>query len=401
MTDVLGIIAEYNPFHNGHKWQIEKAKSMFGDCPVLTIMSGHFTQRGCPALLDKWQRAEMAVHGGADLVLELPFISACKSAEFFATGAVKILNEAGIVSHLCFGSETGDIATLQKTAQITTTSEFRQNLKQHLKAGLTYAAAIEQSLSEHLGELFPDFLGPNNILAVEYIKALEAIGSSIKPVAIARKTAQHLDKEIKSDIASATAIRSNISSGRLDGAILQTMPEASRQIILQAQQRQELLSDYSTFNQLLFYRLRQLTPEQIASIADISEGLQYRIKKAAQKAATFDELLTLASSKRYPKTRIMRIFCQLLVLDGNPPESQAPYFRILAFNKRGRDLIKKIRSQTVFPLITNLPDLYTKLDSKTRHSLDADIKATDTFQIMLGKNQSGLDFKKMPTYIDK
>ena len=402
MDPVIGIIAEYNPFHNGHEWQIKQCRKMFANAPVIVVMSGHFTQRGYPALLDKWQRAQMAVYGGADLVLELPFLAACKSAEFFAFGAIVTLNATGVVSHLCFGTECENTADLTDIAKVFAQANFVSALKEELKTGISYAAAIESSLKNFLPGLPEGILAPNNILAIEYIKALQKTNAKIRPVAIKRNIAQYLDSEIQGSIASATAIRQRLINTGLDKKVLTTLPARSSELLAKAYAEKKVLCDLSTFEKLIFYRLWQLEASQIAQIADVSEGMENLIKKASLASSNLSQLCEQATSKRYHKTRIMRALCQLLVLNGNKKQDQfVPYLRILAFNNRGREIIKKIRSKTVLPVITNLPDFYNKTNEQSiKNSLKIDSNATDIYQLLLDKTQSGLDFRQMPIYID-
>lgn len=403
MEKVAGIIAEYNPFHNGHVWQINKIKEKLGDIPIVAVMSGHFLQRGQATILDKWSRAQIAVQEGIDLVIELPFIYSCRSAQYFAQGGVEIFNATNIVTNLCFGIEENSIEQLEKVAQISLTDNFQKTLKTHLQAGNTYAKAIELSLENSLDSK-KDFLhGSNNILAIEYLKALAKTNSPIKPLGIKRQTAQHLDNKIYSDIASATAIRHELKTNKLSDNLLKTLPLNSQLILKEKYQQKQLLLNENIIENLLFYRLRQLTPNDMLNIADISEGLENRITKAAYATTNLTDLIEAIVSKRYPQTRILRILTQLLVANDNTlKHSPIPYIRVLAFNDIGRKLIKKIRSKTVFPLIINLPDFKNKQAAFpyiVNKSLMLDVNATDIFQILLKTNITGLDYKQQPIYL--
>ncbi len=363
-------------------------------------MSGHFTQRGEPAIGGKWLRAEAAVRGGADLVLELPFIFACRSAEYFARGGVGILNATGIVSHLCFGAETADLSLLQKIAVQSLQPDFIVRAKEKMRTGCTYARALSELFSSELGVPEEVIRGANNILAVEYLKALTVLQSPIQPLAIERQAAGHLDGEISSSIASATAIRREMQKYGLSEKSCRAMPKDSAKLLASAQEAGQLLLDGKLLQSLLLYRIRQLSPEQIKGFSDCSEGLEYRLKKTAATSATLEELVLAAKSRRYPATRIQRILSQLLVL--NAPSFSAPlppYLRVLAFNAQGRELIKKIRSVTVFPVIGNLPDYASDGCPHSQLCLAADINATDIYQLLLGKNLTGLDYLKPPVYV--
>ena len=403
MKHVIGIIAEYNPFHNGHHWQIKQCKKMFGDVPVIAVMSGHFTQRGYPAILDKWKRAQMAVYGGVDLVLELPFLAACKSAQFFATRALEILNSTNIVSHLCFGAECADIKTLQQLSEISQSENFSIQLKTQLESGISYAAAIGNVFKNLMPSTPETIMQPNNILAIEYLKVLSATKFNIQPVALQRKDAGYLDREIKGNIASASAIREYLFGKELSQKVLSTLPEKSAEILLRTIGEKNLLNDSASFEKLIFYRLRQLESTQILQIADISEGLENLFKKAAHNSSSLSQLIEQTVSKRYAKTRITRAFCQLLVLNnGDEKLSFSPYMRILAFNEQGRNLIRNMHSKAAAPVITNLPNFYHKCTEESiKNSLKIDNRATDIYQLLLGKNQSGLDFRQTPVYVRK
>ncbi len=403
MSNIAGIIAEYNPFHNGHAWQIQEIKKRLDDIPVVAVMSGHFTQRGEAALAGKWLRAQMAVQGGADLVLELPFAFACRSAEYFAAGGVEVLNATGIVTHLCFGVETPDVAILENMAKESMREDFLSAVKSRMKSGCTYARAVAEIFAARLD--VPETLsrGPNNILAVEYFKALYASSSAMRPLAIERQNAAHLDTKIHSFIASATAIRKEILENGFSPETRQTLPESSNKLLLSAIENCQLLLNSATLEKLVFYRLRQLSGEDMKQLCEVSEGLEQRIKKTAYATAALPDFFAKTASKRYPATRIARILTQLLVLDKKDALSvkKPPYIRVLAFNSRGRQLIKKIRSETAFPLIDNLPAHLAAggLSVEAKTCLDADIKATDIYQLLLGNNKAGLDYLTHPVYV--
>lgn len=403
MDKIASIIAEYNPFHNGHAWQIKKIKELLGNIPIIAVMSGHFLQRGQPTILDKWSRASIAVTEGIDLVLELPFIYSCRSAQYFAQGGIEILNSTGIVTNLCFGIEEHNINQLEKIAAFSLTNEFNQKIKMQLKSGNTYAKAIELSLNSYFETPKNLLHGPNNILAIEYLKALLKTQSKIKPLGIKRTTAQHLDSEISAEIASATAIRKQLKLNNITYSLIKTLPPNSQTIIQEKYKANQLLLQENTLEQLLFYRLRQLSSFDISNIADVSEGLENRIKQAASNTTSLPILLEKITSKRYPQTRIMRILMQLLVSNDNTlKQKPLPYMRVLAFNDVGRQLIKKMLLKTTYPIITNLPDYMNKqqsFDQIISQSLSLDINATDIYQLLLNTNIAGLDYKQKPIYL--
>ncbi|MDR3348274.1 MAG: nucleotidyltransferase family protein [Acidaminococcales bacterium] len=399
MDKIAGITAEYNPFHNGHKWQIGEIRSRLGQIPIIAVMSGHFTQRGQPAFMDKWLRAEAAVRGGVNLVIELPFHHACKSAEFFARGGTALLNATGIVTDVCFGAECDDINLLSAIAAKSVQTDFTFALKMTLREGQTYAKAVETAVRLFFPDAPSSVYQPNSILAIEYIKALNALSSPMRPVAVKRMPAGSWPD---GEISDARSVRDAIIKSRCPGRdILKALPPYSAEILRNAFGNGRLLLDDGALEKIAFYRLRHLAAAKMRKIADCSEGLENRIKKAALSANSLSALIERAASRRYPQTRIMRIISQLIVSnDENPAGARAPYLRVLAFDGRGRGLIKKIQAESQSPVITNLPDFYKKKASEpAMRGIDADIKATDVFYLLLGENAAGQDFRKKPVYV--
>jgi predicted nucleotidyltransferase len=400
MDKIAGIIAEYNPFHNGHKWQIDKIRSLFGQIPVIAVMSGHFTQRGQPAFMDKWLRAEAAVRGGVNLVIELPFHYACKSAEFFARGSINILNATGIVTDVCFGAECDDIGLLSVIAERSGQADFIAVVKATLREGHTYAKAMETAVKAFFPDAPYSVHQPNSILAIEYVKALNALSSAIRPAAVKRLPAGAWPD---GEISDALSIRKAIIKNRFPSRdILKALPSGSAEILQKAFGAKRLLLDDYILEKIAFYRLRHLTAANIRKMSDCSEGLENRIKKAALSANSLSALIENAASRRYPQTRIMRIISQLIVLnDEKPAEPPEPYLRVLAFDGCGRGLIKKMQAKSLSPVIINLPDFYRKNNAGiAARGIDADIKATDVFYLLLGENASGSDFRKKPVYVN-
>jgi predicted nucleotidyltransferase len=401
MTQAAGIIAEYNPFHNGHAWQIEQIRRRLGPVPVIAVMSGHFTQRGEPVILDKWRRAEAAVRGGVNLVLELPFRQACRSAEFFARGGVELLAATGLAGYLCFSAECTDSALLSAIAARFGQEDFAARIKSGLQKGQTYARAVETAIRFFFPQAPASVHQPNSILAVEYLKALSRHGG-LSPVILPRsKGTRHLDAAITGRFASATAIRQAL--GRADGdraPIWQALPAGSAQILQTALATRELLLNNARLETIALYRLRQLSAEAIGQIADVSEGLENRLKAAAFKATALGDLLA-AAGRRYPRARLSRVISQLLIFDaGRGIEAAQPYIRVLAFDQTGRALLKKLRSTAGAPIITNLPAFYRQNAGQALLSgLEADIRATDLFYLLLGKNKAGEDFRQRPIYV--
>jgi predicted nucleotidyltransferase len=398
MDKTAGIIAEYNPFHNGHSWQIAKIRESLGQAPLIALMSGHFTQRGEAAFADKWLRAAMAVRGGIDLVLELPFVRACKSAEFFARGGIETLNALKIIDYVCFGAECADLGVLRAAAAALDTESAAACIKKALKEGVTYARAVETALKNLYPAVTEAIHRPNSILAVEYIRALNRTASSIQPLALERRP----DASNGAATGAAALRRSLRAENIWTEDLLRPVPASTAELLKSGRETGRLLLDENLLNKIALYRLRQLDAAQIRKISDSSEGLENRVKKAALRSSSLAECLARISSVRYPKTRAARIVSQLLVLkDAADKTARADYLRVLAFNTRGRELIKKIKCRAEFPVITNLPAFYKKnLAEAVRRSLDADVAATDIFTLLCGRAEAGLDFFTPPVYVE-
>ena len=342
MQKVAGIVAEYNPFHRGHAHQIAETRRALGaDCAVLCVMSGDFVQRGDAAVFDKFARAEAAVRGGADLVLELPLRWCLSSAEGFARGAVSILKSAGVVTHLSFGSETGELAPLQKAAGGLRDPALDDLLRDELKRGLSFPAARQNALERLIGKDAAVLSNPNDLLAVEYLRAIHDLGAALEPVAVRRVGALH-DQAGESDYPSASRLRERMRAGEDVSAWAPHLPKASP--VFSEDLEIALLS-----------RLRMLPKEAFAALPDCSEGLENVLYRAVHSADTMDGVLAEAKSKRYPMSRLRRmLLCAALGVrkaDGLPP-----YLRVLAANERGRALLRDMRETASLPVITKPAD---------------------------------------------
>lgn len=348
MSGILGIVSEYNPFHNGHIMHLKKSLEITKADFTIAIMSGNFVQRGDTSIIDKWSKTEMALKQGIDLVIELPTIYATSSAENFAEGAVKILNTLGIIDYLSFGSEIGDIRPLDDVANVLAKEpkEFSDIIKRELKSGLSYPKARELALQRYFGNS-PIYLeslqNPNNILGIEYLKALKRTKSNIKPLTIQRTYSEYNSKNIKNGIASATAIREMISTGK---NIHSVVPFETYEIIEKLNQKGQIISSLKTFEKEIIYTLRKMTVSEIANLPDVSEGLENKIKSVANSCGTLEELITNIKTKRFTQTRIQRILIYSLLnitkRDMSASKKVTPYIRVLGFNKHGKRIISAI-----------------------------------------------------------
>lgn len=405
MSRVLGIVAEYNPFHNGHLYHLEKAKKDTDSNYTVAIISGNFTQRGGTSLVDKWSKAEAAVSAGVDLVIELPVLYATSSAENFAEGAVKILDSLKIVDSIAFGAETPDVDILDKCADVLyhEPKQYKTLLSHELKKGLSYPKARENALMMYLNDIrkFAKVLSsPNNILGIEYLKALKKLKSPLEAFSIPRREVGHNDLEFNNHIASSTAIRNMI---RNDGfsALSSLMPSASYSILMKNMKAGHIIPDISVFEKEILYTLRKMTPSQIAELPDVTEGLEFAIKNAANSCNTFNEFMNLVKTKRYTATRLQRILVYALLgitkKDLAMSRKLNPYARVLALNKRGKFLIAEIaKANPKLQIITSVKRFADDSSNKNlQFMLEKDIWATNVYTLgYLDDSSSNLDFTK-------
>ncbi|WML49359.1 nucleotidyltransferase [Neobacillus sp. PS3-34] len=388
----VGLIVEYNPFHNGHAYHLQSSREAAGADVVIAVMSGNFLQRGEPALVSKWTRSKMALLGGADIVLELPYLFATQKAETFANGAVSILEAAGCES-LCFGSENGDISSFTNTLNFLAENneEFEKKINQYIKTGVSYPKAQSLSFTELASDKnLLNLSKPNNILGYEYIKAIMRQKSSIKPMTIQRKQAEYHDEHFSSaTIASATSIRKAIFGDTADREqIGQFIPSSTLELLENYYNVYGLFHNWESYWPLLKFRLLQMNSEELRTIYEIEEGLENRLLRAAANAESFSGFMEEVKTKRYTWTRLQRICVHILtnarkeeMLAGN---EKASYLRLLGMSQNGRDYLKKMKSHFSLPLVS-------RLSSSKLSSLSLDIKAGRIYSCALtGKNQTKL-----------
>ncbi len=364
----LGIITEYNPFHKGHAYMIEEAKKKAGADRVIVVMSGSFVQRGEPAIFDKWTRTQAALQNGADLVLELPFLFAAANAETFARGAVRTLQESGIVDILCFGSESGDLPALQEAAKLmmNETEEFQRLLKEQLNEGLSYPAARAKAL-ETVSQINSEILSsPNHILALEYLKALEHYSCTMEPMTIKRK-GDYNSPSLSNDsgFASAAAVRKALTEDRTAEAMTQ-LPENTHDLYNKAISLGTAPIFWDGLTSALHYKLRTLSAEEIKDISEVTEGLENRILRSIETCYHLKDIVDFIKTKRYTRTKIQRILLHIL-LDVKEQEVSyyldqlhLPYIRVLGFQKEKSDILADLTESAKCPVLTNLkkaPDI--------------------------------------------
>lgn len=356
MTNWLGIIAEYNPLHTGHLYQLKEAARQTGCQRIVVAMSGNFVQRGEPALVDKWTRARMAVMAGADLVVELPCYHVLQSAEGFARAGVALL-DACCVDTISFGSESGQAGKLEALAAWTELESSQAAIRQQLALGVSYATAVHRAVTADCStrDLAPLLNGPNNILGLEYIRALRTIAPQMAVHTVKRIGPGHRNPRPGSH-ASATALRQLIASGKISQA-LAFIPERLAVVLAQSVAQYGPVT-LAKFQQAINYSLAMAEPHQLRSLPAVSEGLEQRILALATQPVNLESLLSLAKTRRYPRTRLQRLLCQLLLGFHLLPRQRplVPYIRVLALAPQARPMLAAIAKRGSSPLVIGWRD---------------------------------------------
>lgn len=405
---VNGIIAEYNPFHNGHKYQLEQSKELTGADYTIVAISGNFMQRGIPAIANKYVRAQMALKNGADLVLEIPSFYSCASAEYFAMGGVSLLDRLGVCDHLCFGSELGTVEPLKEIADVLTAEPlaFQETLTKLVSLGVSYPSAREEAIKAYYvsenqslcsekdvtvshADLSKILSSPNNILGIEYCKSLAKRSSSMTPVTVKRIGADYHDTDMNHVYASATGIREQIYRNDRTTHFSAQVPSSVYSLLTDHFSAYAPI-DLNHFSSLLFSRLIQLEKEGYEQFFDVSQDLSNKIKKAIYKAASFRDLCSLLKSKNCTYTHISRSLLHIL-LDITNAEIAAyraidyvPYARVLGLKKDAAALLSSIKANTSIPLITKLADAEKILEENAYKMLQKDIQISHIYNLAEG-----------------
>lgn len=403
--NITGIVVEYNPFHNGHLYHINKTRELTNCDAIVAIMSGNFAQRGIPTIVDKWTRTKMALMNGVDLVIELPLIYSLSSAEFFAFGAVSLLNNLGAINNLCFGSECGDAEILSFIGKILIEEpvEYKLILKENLDKGLSYPNARSKSLIQFLSiydnkklssyNIEEILSSPNNILGIEYCKSLIKLNSSINPFSIQREGGNYNSMSLDTKFSSATSIRKFIKDTKNLKFLKNHLPLNVYNILSNLQKDgynftfEDLLLPYVKYKSILYNN-------SIEKLPDVSEGIHNRIYKFLPDAKSYDELVSSVKTKRYTYTRISRILCQFFLgfenfdtasLRHNP----CPYARILGFTDTGLKVLRAAKP------ISSIP-IYNKLPKDLDEVLALDLLGTKTYSLINGTINSNSDYLISP-----
>ncbi|GGH16778.1 nucleotidyltransferase [Paenibacillus segetis] len=404
--NITGLIVEYNPLHNGHAYHFAEAKRHTGSDGVIAVMSGNFLQRGEPALVDKWARTEMALQLGVDLVLELPVAYAAQPAEWFAYGAVALLEATGVTTHLCFGSEAGELQDLIPLAEhLADESEaLRVALAKQLATGASYPAAFAAAAAETLAvaginrgrdtAITTLLAQPNNSLGLQYLIALRRLRSSIEPVTIRRTNSDYGDTEPRSaSIASATAVRKLIGTSGIE-SISPYVPRFTVDILEREFTAGRGPVTWENFTQPLFHRLLLSSPEELAEHHEMTEGLQYRIKKSLYelKDPSVSALLQELKTKRYTLTKLQRTLLHVLLQNKRSALSRSAltegpgYLRVLGFSETGREILKTMKKKSTLPIVTRAAEL-------SHPQLDLDLRASAVYGNAMQTRQQGSIFR--------
>ncbi len=401
----IAIICEYNPFHNGHKHQIDEIRREFGeDTRIIAIMSGSFTQRGESAIMDKGDRAHCAVLSGVNLVLELPFPYSASSAELFAQAGVAIADSIGIIDLLSFGSESGDISELEEYAELTSRPEYNEMLSKMLdspeNAAFGYPKVCEMAFCALYGRKSSLSLTPNNILAIEYIKALKRLNSKIKPHTVARKGASFNESGVVAgNIQSASAIRREVLSGNLSA--LEYIPDEAKPVVLDALKCGAFPCDMEKLAPAVISFFRLSPTDAIVEIHDAKGGLYNRLKSASLEANNISALVRLSETKKYTNARILRaIWCSFFGVTSSDVRSTPEYTQILALDGIGRACLKEIRGQARISVLTKPTDTDGLSDAAKRQKALSD-RADSIFHLTRGSAVSGAYSLKLSPFVKK
>ena len=369
-----GIVAEYNPFHNGHAYQIAKVREA-GFTHIAAVMSGNFVQRGEAAIAGKFARARMAVQGGVDLVLELPLPYCAATAQKFAWGGVRILHGLGCADALAFGCENDDTQALLTLAEFLSGGKADSAIQSALESGVTYAAARQAAVEHTIGKEYSELLNkPNNILSVEYLQALVRLKSPIKPLPILRKGCGHDSQSASGNFASASLLRTRIQEGEWD-KIKPYVPESVYGELRELARKGMLTAGFGRCDRAVLSRLRTMTLEDFRQLPDISEGLEHRIFQKVKEAVSVEDLIASVKTKRYTHARLRRIvlcaFLGITAADFHPLTAA----RVLAMNSKGAEIIKQASGITLFASAHEAQGL----DSSAQAILRLEDKAFDLF----------------------
>ena len=396
-----GIVVEYNPFHNGHLFHLQEAKRQTDADTIIAVMSGNFLQRGEPAIVDKWTRTKMALAGGADLVIELPYAFATAHAPQFAKGAIQLL-DALYCSYFCFGSEEGSIAPFTNSLTLISTHQqlYENVIKEAMREGISYPNALRkgyEAISHDTSIDLADLSEPNNILGFHYMQAANDIHSSMIPLTIERKGTHYHDPALPADsIASATSIRKSIFTNESAEDVQPFMPSTSYRLLKNWEDLYGFHS-WDALYPLLRYSILREEPQRLIEIADIREGIEFSFFRAAKEQTTFQGFMQAVKSKRYTWTSIQRMLVHILTGYRKATREQITdpsYIRLLGMTVSGRSYLRSIKKQLPLPLVSRVASL-------SDHALLMDVKSTDIYMsgIQSPALTLGKDYRTPPIFL--
>ena len=393
--NITTIICEYNPFHNGHKYQIEKLKKG-GTTHVIAIMSGNFVQRGSISIINKYAKVRSALsEGGVDVVIELPTVYSCSCAERFAYSGIYLTKALGCVDNISFGCEDNNIETFNEIASILLSDEYNEKIKSQLKNNISFANIRKNVINEILDSDYSEILNkPNNILALEYIKAIKKLELDINIIPINRVGSAH-DSNIVTDehFSSASLLRKMIEGNESD--IKSYMPASSYDIIREEISNGCAPASIYNIERAMLAKFRRMSKEEIKKLPEISEGLENRIYESFQKATSIDQIYNFIKSKRYSMSRIRRIaMYAFLDIYENVQKRNVPYIRILGFNSNGKKILRLIKEKSTIPLVNRVSDIEF-LDELSKEVFKLESLASDMFNLAIPKpTQCGTEYKR-------
>jgi predicted nucleotidyltransferase len=399
---ICGIVAEFNPFHNGHAHLLRETRTLLGEeTGIVCCMSGNFVQRGQGALLPKHLRAKAALQSGADLVLELPAPYALRSAEGFASSAVSILAALGQVTDLSFGAEDADTDALMELSGLLLEHKTVQDTLMHLRTGISYAAARERALYQQVQEQAELLRKPNNILAIEYCKALQAQKLDITAHAIPRAGVDHDAAETAGDFASASLLRQMLTEGNVD-ALAPYLPVSSAQIIREAAENGLLLTDTAGLDAAALPHLLRLTMDDLAALPDATEGLEHRLYAAIRQSRSLQGMAEAAQTKRYPLARVRRmLMCAYLGITAEESAAAPTYIRVLGFSRRGQEILRRAAKTASLPIITK-PAHARDLGGAVGEAFAREVLRCDLYHLALPSHKNiplGNDWRTNPVML--
>ncbi len=402
MSKILAIVSEYNPFHNGHLYHLQKSKKLLNPDYSICIMSGNFCERGEASIIDKWSKTEIALKCGFDLVIELPVVYSISSAENFAEGSLKLLDAFDNVT-LSFGSECGSLNTLDSIANVLydEPNEFKTILAHELSKGISYPKARENALLIYLNDVrkYSNVLSnPNNILGIEYLKAIKRLKSKVIPFTIKRIDEGYNSLKIKDRLASGTAIRELIRNNK---DVKKLMPSPSYNILLKNINNEQIINHISVFEKEIIYTLRKMSIQEIANLQDVTEGLENAIKQAADSCNNLEDLIDSIKTKRYTRSRIQRILLYSILnitkKDIQNSYKAKPYIRVLGVSRNGKLLLSRISdNKSKNPVITSVKKFMDNNSNKIlKNMLEKDILASNIYTLGYKyESRANLDYTK-------